>query len=245
LYVAISLPSLYHCRHYITAVNHHADILLLKHGMKIYIDVAITRPTSDSMVKQAGVKGKGTITHTPLISTRDVAARKHAKYDEIARVNEYRMVPFAMETYGGIAPEAEALLRTMAAHSTEYSPSDFLLHAHKRLSVTLQSSNADVAQHAMQQFHLRQHAANTRTYDIHQALHLERASRYAQPAQGDRLAQQLQPIMEAADVQALQAEHATEAACHAAPLAFVHARHVGIADITSSIPLAASSSLPA
>jgi hypothetical protein len=213
--------------------NRHADLLLLKHGLKLYVDVTITRPTKESTVNVA--RPGSMATHTPLFSTRAAAAAKHVKYDEIARVNEYRMVPFAMETYGGIAPEAEKLLRTMAAHSTEYSPSDFLLHAYKRLSVALQSSNADVAQLAMQHFHLRQHAARKDSYDAQHAIHMERVSKYAQAADGDQLARQLQPIVEAAEAQAWLAEDAAEAASNPAALAFVHERRVAIADITRSI----------
>jgi len=210
--------------------NHHADLLLLKHGLKIYVDVTITRPTNDSTVKVSAKTGASTI---PLFSTRAAASGKHVKYDEIARVNEYSMVPFVMESYGGIGEEASKLLRTMSVHSVEYSPSDFLLHAHKRLSVALQSSNADVAQLAMQHFHLHQHAANKISYEAKRDIHWARTTKYAQAADGDQLAQHVSLAVQSAECQAQQraADRMDESASAAGQLAFVHQRRVGVADI--------------
>ena len=211
--------------------NHHADLLLLKHGLKLYIDVTVTRPTKESTLRNGG------ISTMPLFSTRAVAAKKHSKYDEIARVNEYRMVPFAVETYGGIGAEATTLLHTMAAHSKEYSPADFLLHAHKRLSIALQSSNADIAQLAMQQHHLRQHAAsNQGSFDSNQRRHNAHFRIYAQPANGDQLARRVSIVVEAADAEAREREEAMESLpSDSCQLAFVHERRVAFADATRSI----------
>jgi hypothetical protein len=212
--------------------NHHADLLLLKHGLKLYIDVTVTRPTNDANVN---LSQRGGATTTPLFSTRIPANGKHYKYDEIARVNGYRMIPFALETYGGIGKEAAALLQTLSAHSVEYSPADFLLHAHKRLSVALQSSNADIAQLAMQQYHLRQHAANKNTYDTCQRKHDERSRAYAQPADGDQLAQRVSLSVAVADAQALGREEERLSDPDSDRFAFVHQHHVGFADITRTI----------
>ena len=211
--------------------NHHADLLLLKHGLKLYIDVTVIRPTKESTLKNPGVST------VPLFSTRAAAAMKHSKYDEIARVNEYRMVPFAVETYGGIGAEATTLLHTMAAHSKEYSPADFLLHARKRLSVALQSSNADIAQLAMQQHHLRQHAANQGAFDHNQRQRDAHLRIYAQPANGDQLARRVSIMVEAADAQAREREEAMESQLQSdsCQLAFVHERRVAFADVTRSI----------
>lgn len=214
--------------------NHHADLLLLKHGMKLYVDVTVVRPTNNTTVAAArdGNTGASII---PLAAARVATAAKHKKYDEIARANGYRMIPFALESYGGISSEASSLLQTMSAHSVEYSPADFLLHAHKRLSVALQSSNADIAQLAMQQFHLRQHAANKSSYDLWQRKHEERVRAYAQPANGDRLAASISAFVQAADMQAMERHESLLPVSDPSRLAFVHQRRVGHADVARTI----------
>jgi len=208
--------------------NHHADLLLLRHGMKLYIDVTVTRPTNETMLRSA----PQSVSTKQLYSTRRAAHGKHAKYDEIARVNEYRMVPFAVETYGGIGAEATTLLHTMAAHSTEYSPAEFLTHAHARLSVALQSSNADIAQLGIEQLHLRQHAGNPYQFDAHQRERDRRNAQYAQPANGDQLHRRVSLIVQAADAKAAaDREEEAIAAADESALAFLHERRVGFADV--------------
>jgi hypothetical protein len=140
-----------------------------------------------------------------------------------------------METYGGIGAEASTLLQTMAALSVEYSPSDFLLHAHKRLSVALQSSNADTAQIAMQHFHLHQHSSNKWNHEMKRDEHWARTTKYAQAADGDALARQVSIVVQAAECQAQQRAACADATDDADRLAFVHQRHVGVADIARSI----------
>jgi len=220
--------------------NHHADLLLLRHGLKLYIDVTVTRPTMESLLKTAPLS----VSTQPLFSTRRAAGRKHDKYDEIARVNEYRMVPFAVETYGGIGSEATTLLYTMAAHSKEYSPAQFLTHAYARLSVALQSSNADIAQLGMEQLHLRQHAANPNQFDCSQRERDRRNAQYAQPEDGKKLERRVSLIVQAAEAKAETAAVAEreaeeeEAAASASALgssfsafAFLHEHRVAFADV--------------
>ena len=59
-------------------------------------------------------------------------------YDEIAPVSGYTMLPFGMETYGGVGREALTTLEFLAAHCRSQSKRDFLRHALHSLSVTLQ-----------------------------------------------------------------------------------------------------------
>ena len=105
------------------------------------------------------------------------------------------MIPFCIETYGGVGKEGTQLLQTLAALSKEYSPAAFLLHARKRLSVTLQSSNANIQQLAIQQFHLHNNARNKSTYEAH--LVKKASIGYAQPIDADRLEHAIQPALQA------------------------------------------------
>lgn len=124
----------------------------------------------------------------------------------------------------------------MAAHSMEHSPADFLLHAHKRLSVALQSSNANTAQLPMQNFHLHQLAAGMYMDEKNRDQHWARTTKYAQAAHGDQLTRQVSLVMQAAECHAQErAADLADAASEAARLVFVHQRHVGVADIARSI----------
>ena len=130
--------------------NEHADILLLKHDRRIYIDVTVTRPTNASNSALAG------ITSVPLLSTRSRASAKHSKYAAISRDNEYEFVAFVLESYGGINDEAHDLLATLASHAVEEDQYAFLQFAHQCISVSLQRSNAFIAQVGTQMMHTQE-----------------------------------------------------------------------------------------
>jgi hypothetical protein len=238
------------------AYNEHADLLLLRHDTKLYIDVTVVRPTSDSSLKKPLTLTK------PLHMTTIRAQRKRTHYAAICQANGYTMVPFVVETYGGLGAEATQLLRTLAAHSKEYSPRAFLEHARKRLSATLQASNANIALECMQSFHLRQHAGNPAAYDSYQR---KRIVGYAAPADSDRLAGSMQGVLSAAAAQAADARAAAHRAAdrhsiagssssgssvaHSDPDApcYVHAGPIGRADfrprLTRSVSVDAGGAL--
>jgi hypothetical protein len=138
-----------------------------------------------------------------------------------------------------LGAEATALLQQLSVYAHDYSPAEFLLHARRRLSVTLQSSNADVAQLAMQRFHLIQHASNRGSYQHSLQLADERNKRYALPHNGDRLAQKISGVVAEAEA---RASFLDELAClddesESAP--FVHSHRVSFADLpTRSVDLA-------
>jgi hypothetical protein len=129
--------------------NDHADILLVKNDRRIYVDMAVTRPTTRNRLSKPA-EARAVLT-TPLYSCRKIASKKHVVYDEIAGLNGYRMVQFVMETYGGIASEARSLLSTLASHASDMSEGEGMTHALECLSVTLQCGNAFVSQAGMQQ----------------------------------------------------------------------------------------------
>ena len=100
--------------------NSHADILMLKHNQRIYIDVTVTRPTSVTNMRTQ----KSSL--VPLNSTIGRSKAKHAKYDELARVNNYDLVPFVMESYGGFGIKATRLLTRLSTQSPTFTPAAFL-----------------------------------------------------------------------------------------------------------------------
>jgi len=111
------------------------------------VDVTVTRPTNATNMQV----GKQKVRTTPGHSTHARSRAKHRKYDAIATCNQYQFIPFTMETYGGLGDEALELLDILSKHTKdEYSERQFLSHAFRRLSVTLQKSNANVQSRGMQ-----------------------------------------------------------------------------------------------
>lgn len=122
--------------------NAHADILLLKHQLKLYVDVSVVRSTAPSKL----TKGR---TDVPLAAASYRARDKHRKYDRICEVNGYTNMPFVLETNGGLSHEALKLLRLLSSHSVDTTPREWLTHALSVISVVLQSANARLAQGGM------------------------------------------------------------------------------------------------
>jgi hypothetical protein len=133
--------------------NEHADILLLKNDERLYIDVSLTRPTAPSFLVLP--QSRQFVLHAA--AKRSVT--KHRKYDELARVNSYQFFAFCMETYGGLVPEGVQLLKKLAKQTTGFESKAALRHAQSRLSVTLQSANATIAEQG----------AHTRSLDQYRA----------------------------------------------------------------------------
>ena len=64
-----------------------------------------------------------------------------------------------MESVGAFGTEASLLLERLSSHCTDRSPADFLLHAHRMLSVALQSGNAHVASQGAAGILMREYSA--------------------------------------------------------------------------------------
>jgi hypothetical protein len=146
----------------------------------IYVDVTVTRPTNRSRLGDAAERER-TLT-TPLHACRQAANRKHAQYDEIAALNHWQMVPFVLESYGGIAPEAQALLELLASHAPSGTQQEWLQHAVSSISVALQNGNAYIATASMQQHTVgvqrqRNYRQAQRRYEVTRAPRPPRATR--------------------------------------------------------------------
>jgi hypothetical protein len=128
--------------------DRHADLLLIRGGTQLYVDVSITRPT-----KASSLASSAAVRQDTLVCARQVAAAKHRKYDAIARTNGYKMLPFVLESYGGVGTEATRTLQFLAAAASQ--PRAFMRHAQQALSVCLQRGNAQVALLGQAALHLR------------------------------------------------------------------------------------------
>lgn len=72
------------------------DLLLTCNGQLIAIDVSIVRPSQSSQLN------RGQIQHQPLATTHKVEKIKHDLYDNKCAANQWKLVVFAVETYGAL-----------------------------------------------------------------------------------------------------------------------------------------------
>ena len=126
-----------------------------------------------------------------------------------------------METYGGVAKDAVRLLNILAKYSPLRSERDFMRHAHSRLAVCLQQSNANIALLGQQRMHVRRHAPSVAQQ------YTQRSARYIRPADTDELESRSAITLHAAAVHAQREDDA--AAEHLPPFRHVYPQ----ADIAS------------
>jgi len=150
-----------------------------------------------------------------------------------------------LETYGGIGHEADQLLRLLSVHSKELSAPAFLLHARKRLSVTLQSSNANVAQLGMESFHLHSHLSSSSF--ARQDRQMRKHHAYTFPANADSIARRIQPTVDAADANFRDERQQAKDDDPAAPFqpSFIHPDRVGQVDVRQAALRAAAATATA
>jgi hypothetical protein len=220
--------------------HRHGDLLLLRHATKLYIDVSVTRPTNDSTLRH-----QPRVTQQPLLSTLARAATKRRHYAAIAAVNQYELLPFVMETYGGAGAEARKVIRYLAASVQHMSQKDFTRHAHTCLSIALQRGNAHVALLGQQSLHWKRQLRQ-RGQRLREAA--ERARHYGRQTSATTLAERLRPEISAlraaandteAEAQAAAASfsprpflsHPSRSSSHSSSLSFAHSRLSCVADV--------------
>jgi hypothetical protein len=89
------------------------DVLLTLPGRQILTDVAICHPLAPGTVRAK----QSTRT---LGRARNMEALKKRKYSQLSSLRHYEMLPFIIETCGGMGPSADALVKAMAEASEEH-----------------------------------------------------------------------------------------------------------------------------
>ena len=138
--------------HSVHSTQIRGDLLLVRHNTRELIDVTVVRPTSLTGLQRAGPDGPHM---QPLVAACSAETGKHRTYDAECARHGWKMVPFALESYGAKGKEAAQLLQRMSAHSLDRSPADFLAHADRVLSVALQVGNAGVSSAGTAELHLQ------------------------------------------------------------------------------------------
>ena len=77
--------------------------------------------------------------------------RKRGKYEALCKHRGMELVPFAVESHGGVGSSARKFLHQLASVGCELTAEAFLTDALIRISVELQRGNALVLQDGMQQ----------------------------------------------------------------------------------------------
>jgi hypothetical protein len=84
--------------------------------------------------------------HTHTGVARGMQREKHDKYDHIADRHGAKLLPFAVETCGGLAPDAVALVRALAEEGNEqlslWSKDSIAEQFHSTVAIALQAANA-------------------------------------------------------------------------------------------------------
>ena len=72
--------------------------------------------------------------------------RKHEKYDHVVERHGAKLLPFAVETCGGMAPDAVALVKVLAeegdAQLSLWSKDSISQHIHASVAIAVQAANA-------------------------------------------------------------------------------------------------------
>jgi hypothetical protein len=128
------------------------DLLLIRGNQVLLIDVSVTRPTSTMNLSN----NKDDVTIQAGVASSIVEKRKHDHYDEECKKHGWKLIPFVLETYGGLGKEATKLLLDMAESAD--SALAFIQHARNVLSVALQCGNADISSLGTTQFLYNKHS---------------------------------------------------------------------------------------
>jgi len=137
-------------RHAVTRVQARGDLLLLRNNTRELVDVTVVRPTCLTQLRGSAATGSHM---APLAAARKAEAHKHTLYDAECALHGWKLIPFALESYGAKGLEASRLLQRMSAHSLERTPEAFLTHAERVLSVALQTGNAHVSAQGTAEMH--------------------------------------------------------------------------------------------
>jgi hypothetical protein len=84
--------------------------------------------------------------HAPTGVARNKQRRKHDKYDDVAERHGAKLLPFAVETCGGLAPDAVTFVRALAEDGDEqlslWSKDSITEHIHASVTIAVQAANA-------------------------------------------------------------------------------------------------------
>jgi hypothetical protein len=135
--------------HELQRSDKRGDLLVILGAKRFLIDVTVPRATAPSTMANPAMATAGAC-------TADAEKDKRIKYEALCKHRGIELIPFAVESHGGVGTAARAFLNKLASASCELTAGAFLIDAHIRISVQLQRGNAQVLQRGMQQLRLEQ-----------------------------------------------------------------------------------------
>jgi hypothetical protein len=106
---------------------------------RVFVDVAVTHPPSESYRNAAARINLAAAAHTEVT--------KHSRYDAFAAREHGRFIPFILESFGAFGKECRTLINSLAReaeHARVMTQREFKGYAYRTLSVDLQRGNAYV-----------------------------------------------------------------------------------------------------
>ena len=101
--------------------RYRPDLLLTLPRRHILTDVAIVHSLAPGKVRSG---------HSVLGSAREVEGNRRRRYAKLVALHRYELLPFVMETSGGMGPDAESLVEVMAeageAHLRMWAKEDII-----------------------------------------------------------------------------------------------------------------------
>jgi hypothetical protein len=119
--------------------NRRPDLQLFFPGRHVITDVVVSHPLTSGYVNNR-------IALRPLGVAKYRERLKHAKYDELAAQHGAQLLPFAVETLGGLAPDAQRLLTVIAQsgeeHLSLWAKDTISRHLQDTVAIAIQRSTA-------------------------------------------------------------------------------------------------------
>jgi hypothetical protein len=137
--------------HELQRSDKRGDLLVILGAKRFLVDVTIPRATAPSTMVDPAMATAGACTAA-------AEKRKRSKYEALCKHRGMELVPFAVESHGGVGSAARKFLHQLASAGCELTAEAFLTDALIRLSVELQRGNAFVLQSGMQQLRVEQSA---------------------------------------------------------------------------------------
>ena len=115
------------------------DLRIAVGGHHILSDVAVVHPGTPSRIASY-------MSTTPLGAARSQQHNKHRKYDTVAAEHHMEMLPFVVETHGGMAPDAVTLMFVVAQAGEEqlgqWPKEDVVSQIASAVAIAIQRGNA-------------------------------------------------------------------------------------------------------
>jgi hypothetical protein len=120
------------------------DLQVYFPGTHLLSDVVVSHPLAPGYAGAHSSRSR--FGHTRAGVARRMQHEKHNKYDHIAERHGAKLLPFAVETCGGLAPDAVTFVKALAEEGDEqlslWSKDSIAQHVHAAIAIAVQAANA-------------------------------------------------------------------------------------------------------